>query len=431
MHLARRSYVLVMLAAVLAVLGIWSEERDFAYLWRIPVLLLLLGLAIEGALVRRLRPQVRLATAARAFLGRRQRARFEFANGSTRVLSLEYAPVMPPGVESEAGVRRVSIGPGLTCEDEVTLLPVRLGVQRWAALPARVLGPLSLAWWSASLGLSAQLQVAPEVLHSGTRLRGLVGGARTRRVAGAGQELHQLRGYVRGDPLARIDWKATARSRAIVTREYSEDQHLDIFVAIDAGRLSRVRDGSLDRLGIYSNVTASFAELVTRNDDRIGLVVYADQVLASCAPARGLPAVTRVRRTLENLAVRPAESDPTAAAVSIRRLLRQRALVVVLTDLDDANVSAALLRAVRLLAPPHLVMVAGVHSGEVDALVRTEAHEWRDPWIALAASEHEKRALLQRALLRRRGVEVVAASASGLQGALFERYEALRRARRV
>jgi len=431
LHLARRSYVLVMVAAVLAVLGIWSEERDFAYLWRIPVLLLLLGLAIEGALVRRLRPQVRLATAARAFLGRRQRARFEFANGSTRVLSLEYAPVMPPGVESEAGVRRVSIGPGLTCEDEVTLLPVRLGVQRWAALPARVLGPLSLAWWSASLGLSAQLQVAPEVLHSGTRLRGLVGGARTRRVAGAGQELHQLRGYVRGDPLARIDWKATARSRAIVTREYSEDQHLDIFVAIDAGRLSRVRDGSLDRLGIYSNVTASFAELVTRNDDRIGLVVYADQVLASCAPARGLPAVTRVRRTLENLAVRPAESDPTAAAVSIRRLLRQRALVVVLTDLDDANVSAALLRAVRLLAPPHLVMVAGVHSGEVDALVRTEAHEWRDPWIALAASEHEKRALLQRALLRRRGVEVVAASASGLQGALFERYEALRRARRV
>jgi uncharacterized protein (DUF58 family) len=431
LHLARRSYVLVMVAAVLAVLGIWSEERDFAYLWRIPVLLLLLGLAIEGALVRRLRPQVRLATAARAFLGRRQRARFEFANGSARVLSLEYAPVMPPGVESEAGLRRVSIGPGLTCEDEVTLLPVRLGVQRWAALPARVLGPLSLAWWSASLGLSAQLQVAPEVLHSGTRLRGLVGGARTRRVAGAGQELHQLRGYVRGDPLARIDWKATARSRAIVTREYSEDQHLDIFVAIDAGRLSRVRDGSLDRLGIYSNVTASFAELVTRNDDRIGLVVYADQVLASCAPARGLPAVTRVRRTLENLAVRPAESDPTAAAVSIRRLLRQRALVVVLTDLDDANVSAALLRAVRLLAPPHLVMVAGVHSGEVDALVRTEAHEWRDPWIALAASEHEKRALLQRALLRRRGVEVVAASASGLQGALFERYEALRRARRV
>jgi uncharacterized protein (DUF58 family) len=374
---------------------------------------------------------VRLATAARAFLGRPQRASFEFANGSARVLLLEYAPAMPAGVDSQAGVRRIRIAPHITYKDEMTLLPVKLGVQRWPALPARILGPLALAWWSAPLQLSAQLQVAPEVLHRGVRVRGLAGGARTRRVAGAGQELHQLRGYVRGDPLARIDWKATARSRAMVTREYSEDQHLDIFVAIDAGRLSRVRDGSLERLGIYSNVTAGFAELVTGNDDRIGLVAYADQVLASCAPARGLPAVTQLRRTLETLAVRPAESDPTAAAVTIRRLLRQRALVVILTDLDDANVSASLLRAVRLLAPPHLVMVAGVHSGEVEALAHAPARAWQDPWIALAASEHERRALTQRVLLRRRGVEVVAASATQLQAALFERYEALRRARRV
>src|ERR1700722_19749951 len=428
MHLARRSYVLVMLAAVLAVLGFGSDERDFAQLGRIPLLLLLLGLAIEGALIRRLQPQVRLATAPRAYLGRPQAARFEFANGSARLLALEYAAVMPAGVVSEAGVRRIGIAPRLGYQDEITLLPIKLGVQRCPALPARLRGPLALAWWNARLPMRAELQVAPEILNRGQQVRGLAGGARTRRIAGAGQELHQLRGYVRGDPLARIDWKATARSRAIVTRDYSEDQHLDIFVAIDAGRLSRVRDGRLDRLGIYANVTATFAELVTGNDDRIGIVVYADQVLASCAPARGLPAVTQVRATLEHLAVRPSESDPTAAAVSIRRLLRQRALVVMLTDLDDANVSAALLRAVGLLAPPHLVMVAGVHSGEVQALTQAVAREWQDPWVALAASEHERRALVQRALLRRRGVEVVTASAGGLQTALVQRYETLRRA---
>ena len=90
----------------------------------------------------------------------------------------------------------------------------------------------------------------------------------------------------------------------------------------------------------------------------------------SCAPARGLAAVTRVRRTLEQLAVQPAESDPTAAAVSIRHLLRHRGLVVLLTDLDDANVARALARAVRLLSPPHLVVVAGVQSGEIGALAR-------------------------------------------------------------
>jgi uncharacterized protein (DUF58 family) len=273
--------------------------------------------------------------------------------------------------------------------------------------------------------------VAPDALRAERRPRGLAGGARPRRVAGAGAELHQLRGYMSGDPLTRIDWKATARAGTLVTREFSEDQHLDILVAIDAGRFSRVRAGRLDRFGVYANLAARLAEVVTHHDDRIGLVVYADRVLASCAPARGAAGVIRLRRMLEQLSVQAAESDPTAAAVSIRGLLRHRALVVLLTDLDDASVADQLARAVRLLAPPHLVVIAGVHSGEIGALARAAAHGWEDPWIALAAAEHEARAAAQRLLLQRLGAPVVAASAAALEPAVFATYESLRRSRRV
>ena len=192
-----------------------------------------------------------------------------------------------------------------------------------------------------------------------------------------------------------------------------------------------MRAGALDRLGLYSNAAARLAEIVTHNDDRIGLIVYAERVLASCPPARGLPAVMRLRSALAGLPALGAESDPVAAAVSTRKLLRQRALIILLTDLDDANIAAALARAVRLLAPPHLVLVAGVHSGEIEALARARAREWQDPWIALAAAEHEQRAARQRRLLQRLGAPVVAASAQRLEGALFEHYEALRRSRRI
>jgi uncharacterized protein (DUF58 family) len=204
-----------------------------------------------------------------------------------------------------------------------------------------------------------------------------------------------------------------------------------VLVAIDAGRLSRLRCGELDRFGLYSNVAARFAEIVTHHDDRIGLVVYADRVLATCPPARGLAAVIRMRRALESLSVQPAESDPTAAAVSVRALLKHRALVLLLTDLDDASVAHQLVRAVRLLAPPHLVVVAGIQSGEIAALARREARDWQDPFVALAASEHQARAARQRALLRRLGAPVVAAPAQRLEQELFERYEALRRSRRI
>jgi uncharacterized protein (DUF58 family) len=174
-----------------------------------------------------------------------------------------------------------------------------------------------------------------------------------------------------------------------VAREFSEDQHLDVLIAIDAGRLSRIRAGRLDRLGLYANLAARLAEIAVLLDDQVGLVVYAD------------------------------------------RLLKHRGLIVLLTDLDDADVAAELARAIRLLAPPHLVLVAGVQSGEIGSLAQREAADWPDPWIALAAREHEAQAAAQRLLLKRLGAPVVAATPERLEQAVFTEYEALRRARRV
>ncbi|MGO9802294.1 MAG: DUF58 domain-containing protein [Steroidobacteraceae bacterium] len=431
MHLSRRAYLLVVLAALLAVAALWADAAELRGLWRVPLALLLLGLSLEALYLRTLHPRVRLVTAPRAFLGRAQPAELRIENPAARPLTLEYAPVLPAGFEPLTAVRRVTAPPGGVARDPLTLTPVRLGPQPWAPLPARVLGPLRLAWWTRSLAPAASVLIVPDTLRTAPTARGFSRGSRPRRIAGAGSELYQLRDYVRGDPLSRIDWKATARTARLVTREFSEDQHLDVLVAIDAGRFSRVRAGSLDRFGLYANLAARFAEAAIHNDDRIGLVVYADRVLTACAPARGLAGVMRVRRALEELSVQAAESDPTAAAVRIRGLLQHRSLVVLLTDLDDATVAGQLTRAVRLLSPPHLAVVAGVRSSEIETLVTQPARTGDDPWVALAAAEHTARVRSQRALLERLGVPVVAAEAPRLEAAVLEEYAVLRRSRRV
>jgi uncharacterized protein (DUF58 family) len=204
-----------------------------------------------------------------------------------------------------------------------------------------------------------------------------------------------------------------------------------VLIAVDAGRLSRVRAGKLDRFGLYANVAARLAEVVTPNDDRVGLVVFSDRILAATTPDRGIPAVTRVRHALEHVKVQAAESDPVAAAVRIRSMLKHRTLVIVLADLDDAAVAEQLARAVRLLSPPHLVVVAGVHNAEIAELTHREAVSWKDPWIALAAQSHESRATSQRALLRRLGAPVIATKEELLEQAVFAEYESLRRSRRI
>lgn len=432
MHLTGRSYFLAVLATVLGISGLWSADPALHGLWSGPLALLLAGLAYESDRVRRMQLEVTLDIPRRLFLGRATSAAFLFAQSGARSLTLEYAPAAPAAFLPLGAPRRLRVSGGVPVRDAFEVVAVRLGPQEWPALPVRVLGRLGLAWWSRDLVPACRLQVAPDTLRAaGRRPGGVLAGQRLRGRSGAGNELHQLRAYVPGDPLGRIDWKATARSGALVTRELTEDQHLDILLLLDAGRLSRTGAGALDRLGLYANVAARFARQATAQDDRAGVLVFADRPLALCAPGRGLAAVRRIRDLLEGLETQAGESDVVAAAARARSLLRRRSLVVLLTDLDDATIAGLLARAVRLLAPPHLVLVAGVQSPEIAALAQAPARDWRDPWVALAATEHERRARGHREQLRRMGVPVVAAREERLEDEVIGLYESLRRRRRI
>src|ERR1700761_4229839 len=99
MHFSQRAYLLIMLTTVLAIAGIWSADVGLADLWRIPAALLLIGLAIESLFIHRASVTAEVETASRAFLGREQVAAYSFHNGSSRPLTVEYAPVTPGGVE--------------------------------------------------------------------------------------------------------------------------------------------------------------------------------------------------------------------------------------------------------------------------------------------------------------------------------------------
>ena len=92
MHLAGRAYVLVLLGAVLGIIAIWSGGHALAELWRVPLGLLLLGLALEGVFVRRTPIAARVEMPPRVFLGRPQPAAYVFSNRTARDLALEYAP---------------------------------------------------------------------------------------------------------------------------------------------------------------------------------------------------------------------------------------------------------------------------------------------------------------------------------------------------
>lgn len=432
MHLRRNGFVFAVLTALAAILGAWSGDPGLERLWLLPLALLLLGLAYERWTLMRAHPRITVEAPARGVLGRPMSLRFLFSHALHRDLELQAAPSAPEAIEIDTDIRFVSVPAGAPASVELKATPRKLGQHAWPAMQTRISGPLRLAWWSRRLDVSYSFKIVPELLSgAGRRFGAIAGGVRSHSAVGAGAEVLQLRDYRIGDPQNAIDWKATARRGQLVSREFSEDQHLDIVIAIDAGSTSALRAGELDRLGHYVNLAARFAEHAVAQDDRVGIVLFADQPLATLAPGRGIGSVLRVRQLLASVTPKPAESNPLNAALRIRTLVRHRSLIVMLTDVDDATVAGQLASAARLLLPKHLPLIAGMSSPEAEAMRDAPAHTWLDPYESLAAQEYCSRLERNVRALRALGAPALVTRPELLERAVFDAYGEFRHRRRV
>ncbi len=431
MNLRRNALVLAVLTALIAVLGDWSGSAQLASLWRLPAGLLLLGLAYESLVARRAQLRLALDAPRRWYLGRPNVLQMTLDHQLQRSLQVEIAPSAPAPFNLDSAIRTLRI-PATGTRVEVSATPRRLGRHEWPPVAVRIRGPLGLASWSRKLAAAYSVQVLPDLSHDRSNVQGLgAQGDRNARRLGAGAELLQLRRYQPGDPPRIIDWKASARMRQLVSRDFSEDQHLEVVVVVDAGRSSGLRAGELDRFGHYVNVAASLAEHVVARGDLVGLVIHADRPLLALAPARGIAAVTRLRKALTGAQVTNSESSPLEAALRVRTLVRHRSLVVLLTDLDDAAAASQLLGAVRILLPKHLPFVAGLSSVAAESMAGAPATEWLDPYRSLAAQEYCTALERKVQALRALGAPALVARPEQLEGAVLEAYGRFRRQRRV
>ena len=428
--LRRNACVLILAAATLAIMGDW--EPSLAGLWRLPATLLLLGLAYESWIVSKGPLAVELQAPENLYLGRAAAIRFICSHPLKRILAIELAPSAPEFFDIESSVESLQVKSGERAAIERRVVPKRLGSSEWPPLRTRSAGPLGLAWWPRQVACSAAVRVLPDLFRNAAEVKGVSAfGSQPSIEAGAGAEVLRLRDYRPGDPPRVIDWKATVRADRLISREFSQDDGLQIVIVIDAGRSSALRAGSLDRFGHYVNIAARLAQFAAQREDLVGLVVYADRPLAALPPGRGPNAVARLRAVLAAARIERTESNPLYAATRVRSLVRHRSLIVMLTDIDDASAESQLAHAVRFLLPKHLPFVAGLSSAEAESMARAPARTWLDPYRALAAQEYciglERKARALNAL----GAPALVAKPEQLEHAVFAAYANFRRHRRA
>lgn len=185
-----------------------------------------------------------------------------------------------------------------------------------------------------------------------------------KRRRGEGQDFHQLREYRTGDSLRQIDWKATSRTRKLISREYQDERDQEVIFMLDCGHRMLSRDGELSHFDHTLNAILLLSYVALRQGDAVGLATF-DGPQQWLPPHKGPGVQRRILNTVYDLHPGLESPDYSQAAKEVLLHQKKRALVVIITNVRDEDTDD-LLPALQLLRRHHLVLLASLRERALD-----------------------------------------------------------------
>ncbi len=294
--------------------------------------------------------------------------------------------------------------------------------------------PLGLWALRKSCHTPMEIRVYPNLLKERRNLaalflnRGGIG-VHAQRQVGRGRDFEKLREYIPGDSYEDIHWKASAKRGQPVTKVYQIERTQEVYVVIDASRLSARpadplapvdEESQLERFLSAALVLGLAAE---KQGDKFGLLVFNDHVEAFLRARNGKAHYNACRDALYTMEPKIVTPDFDELCSFVRRRLTRRALLVFLTNLDDPVLSESFVQNIRLISRQHLLLVNMITQPGIQPL-------FTDPEVTRVADIyrqlgghwrwHELRELER--VLKRQGVNFRLLTNEGLCAELVSQY---------
>jgi uncharacterized protein (DUF58 family) len=320
--------------------------------------------------------------------------RLRLRNPSGRPVTADVHDHYPASFECRGMPRRVSLKPREWIELAYEARPLARGEAAFAPAELRMSSPFGLWQATRRAGEAMPARIYPNfralarytLLATDNRLS-QIGVLQVRR-RGEGMEFHQLREYREGDPPRAIDWKATARTARLISREYEEEKDQRVLLVIDCGRRMASKDGELSHFDHTLNAALLLAHVALRQGDAVGMLTMGG-ISRYCEPRKSIGAVHAILNRAYDIEPTLAVPDYQQAARDVMVRQRRRTLVIMLTNLRDED-DDTLLPALKLLRARHLVVLASLReailsralTARVDSFDRAVTHAAAADYLA-------------------------------------------------
>lgn len=219
---------------------------------------------------------------------------------------------------------------------------------------------------------------------------------------GQGIEFADVREYEPGDDVRSIDWNVTARAGKPFIKRFSEERQLSVVLVVDLSASGLFGSGDKSKARLMAEMGAVLAMAAARNNDRVGLMTFSDQVELFIPPRKGRNGLLRLMRELLDAEPRGQGRAFGDALTTLRGVLDRHSIVFVISDfLDDQGDDPSWELPLRLLARRHDVIALRVTDPREHALPSLGLIELEDPEtgrrVLLDTSGRSRRAARRRA----------------------------------
>ena len=193
---------------------------------------------------------------------------------------------------------------------------------------------------------------------------------------GRGMDFEEVREYLPGDDIRSIDWNVTARTGVTHIKHYREERELTIMILIDVSSSGQFGSGEQSKRELAAEIASVLAFSASRNGDKVGLILFSDQIESFIPPRKSRAHVFQLIR--EILYFEPAHKGTSlkAALDYLNLIFTRRAVVFIVSDFQDANYESAL----RITNQRHDAIAVAIHD-------RRELELPDVGWITLADAE--------------------------------------------
>lgn len=160
---------------------------------------------------------------------------------------------------------------------------------------------------------------------------------------GRGMTFSEVRQYQFGDDVRAIDWNVTARYNEPYVKVFEEERELTMILMVDVSGSESFGSRSQMKSEIATEIAATMAFSATQNNDKIGLILFSDEVELYIPPKKGKSHVLRIIRELIEFEPKSRKTNISQALKFLSSVMKKKAIVFAISDfITDDNYETTL-----------------------------------------------------------------------------------------